>query len=512
MVSLPPTYDVNVFNSAYENICLIADKTWAMNHNDMYRKLNQYLWVQNINWIEKYHENKTKRRVRDIIPDSLLAQYGNYEYDEDRESQYKFSDELSTIESTNSVSNKPESWILDNIEDYFSQLFSETWVHLSVISNEKDIARIDECYNKCCPMLYTIENSSELQLQMRISNDNVRCLWNSPDKTTDKGKSNSQPNYQFHELDDVLKNEQHEHPGVNTTFQHSASKAEFNESKFQEVKSLPSLSAEVPEFFPKISQDIHYEPVPFHQSYSSYSLNERNYNKLYQNGSPLPNFNTFFQNPTIPLVSPRIMTPLIRSPHQWIPRIAPPLHIQIPVCSLTPQIFTSIQSICPMITRPLPIRYDKITQPSQSQVPAPIPVYQRPPELYSDHKRRSQGVDFNNLILLTKNAIKVRRNQSKNPQKSSSLILESSQPNLKSEDDVLQWLNKGYPKKAKEFFTIDSLVNDLDELDIKMDETNKNIPFDPNLSDKNHQNINENEIENANNDKSSLNTDQINSN
>lgn len=178
------------------------------------------------------------------------------------------------------------------------------------------------------------------------------------------------------------------------------------------------------------------------------------------------------------------MTPLIRSHHPWIPRIAPPpLQIQIPVCTIGPQTLTSI---CPIIHRPIQL-HDKII-PAQSQMgPAPIPVYQRPPELYQEHKRKTQGVDFNNLILLTKNAIKARRNPTKNPLPSSTFILESIQPHIKTDNDVIQWLNKSYPKQTKELITINSLVTDLRNLgtnsnivDVKTSDSNQSEPDNDN--------------------------------
>lgn len=125
-----------------------------------------------------------------------------------------------------------------------------------------------------------------------------------------------------------------------------------------------------------------------------------------------------------------------------------------------------MQPFCPaLVQRPLNF-HEKILASPVSSSSGAIPVYQRPAELYQEGPRgriksNQQGVDFNNLILLTKNAMKARRNQSKNPQQASSFILESRQPNLKSETDVLQWLNKGYPKRAREFGRVNSLVSEL---------------------------------------------------
>lgn len=46
MVSTNPSYDVEHFKSAYENISLISDNIWSNNRKNTYQKLNQALWVQ----------------------------------------------------------------------------------------------------------------------------------------------------------------------------------------------------------------------------------------------------------------------------------------------------------------------------------------------------------------------------------------------------------------------------------------------------------------------------------
>ena len=180
--------------------------------------------------------------------------------------------------------------------------------------------------------------------------------------------------------------------------------------------------------------------------------------------------------------------------------MGPPIQIQVPgVCTAVHQpIYSTIQPICPTIIHHPINLHEKIINPGQLN-PAPIPVYQRPAELYQDPTQRRgknhQGVDFNNLILLTKNAMKARRNQSKNPQQASSFILESRQPNLKSENDVLQWLDKGYPKRAREFITVNSLISELSGFESKCDfvrqsetqveETNSEVTEADNLEDSN---------------------------
>ncbi|CAG5080908.1 Protein of unknown function [Cotesia congregata] len=523
--SVISTHDADFFNSLYDNICLIADKTWAFDKQHHYRKLNQRLWVQNFKWIEKYYDKSSPHRVRDVIPDSLLAQYGNYEYNDARESLYKSSQETSIFHSVNLHSpDKPtEPWMLDEVEKCFVHLTLKSSLHgLKGINFFDESIKLttdnDEYYDKCCPLLYTIDNAAELELQRRIANDSVKCLWRSkttPAKTPSNHEQLTQgydcsrvnQQHQLHDNDHkrLTSERKNDDESYSKCFQCPSGVNKKKLPDYEEKdckifqKSLPLLSPEVPEFFPKemivgpTRLDVRYEssvPLPLHYiPLTSSSATERNYyhDKLFpviSSRPQLPNFNAIFQNPGIPLVTPPIMTPLIRSPHHWIPRIAPPLQIQIPVCcSIVPhQNIASLQSICPINHhRPSPIQLnDKIIQSSPStnnfNNQSAIPVYQQPPELYHhDYKRKSHGVDFNNLILLTKSAMKVRRNQSKNPQQNSSFILESRQSNLKSEDDVLQWLNKGYQKRAKEFINVNAIDTDLNEFAGKLNGDNDNF-------------------------------------
>ncbi|KAK1136333.1 hypothetical protein K0M31_000894 [Melipona bicolor] len=99
----------------------------------------------------------------------------------------------------------------------------------------------------------------------------------------------------------------------------------------------------------------------------------------------------------------------------------------------------------------------------QSNHPIPIPVYQHPIELYHEtgQKRKNQGVDFKNLILLTRNAMKAHRGQSKSSQQKPS-YLEGKSRGTKSESEVLQWLDKSYPPKTKEFNALATELRNFD--------------------------------------------------
>lgn len=108
--------------------------------------------------------------------------------------------------------------------------------------------------------------------------------------------------------------------------------------------------------------------------------------------------------------------------------------------------------------------YEKFLPCTQPNSTTPIPVYQRPMELYQEPmlKRKSQGVDFNNLILLTKNSIKMRRGHSK-PIVQQPFLLDSRQSLKTSSHNVqVQWFDKDHcAKKTKEVVTVNTLVSEL---------------------------------------------------
>jgi len=85
-------------------------------------------------------------------------------------------------------------------------------------------------------------------------------------------------------------------------------------------------------------------------------------------------------------------------------------------------------------------------------------------EMYQEPmlKRKNQGVDFNNLILLTKNSIKTRRGHSK-PAVQQPFLLESRQSLKASSHNVqVQWFDRDHgAKKTKEVVTVNTLVSEL---------------------------------------------------
>ncbi|CAK9799786.1 hypothetical protein ANTPLA_LOCUS2105 [Anthophora plagiata] len=129
MISSFPSYDEDLLNSAYANISLIADKAWCFDKEDPFQKLNQSLWIQNCKLIAKYKENGAYRtkRVRDVIPNSHLATYDNYEYNEELESMYKPDDNSTPVSLPNFCwTEVTEPWMLPEVEKHFTWLTSSS--------------------------------------------------------------------------------------------------------------------------------------------------------------------------------------------------------------------------------------------------------------------------------------------------------------------------------------------------------------------------------------------------
>lgn len=75
----------------------------------------------------KYKENGSyqTKSVRDVIPNSRLASYGNYEYNEERENTYKTDDNEGPVSLSNFCwTEVTEPWMLPEVEKHFAWLTS----------------------------------------------------------------------------------------------------------------------------------------------------------------------------------------------------------------------------------------------------------------------------------------------------------------------------------------------------------------------------------------------------
>ena len=128
----------DAFKTACANIILYSDPAWITAEPNEFMKANQELWVR-YNWINNYYKeyniNKLHvsptstetrpRTVRDIIPFSRLAVYGNYEYNEDRELLYAPSNSLKhgyLHENSKPSNYNEEVWMSSEVEAMFEKL------------------------------------------------------------------------------------------------------------------------------------------------------------------------------------------------------------------------------------------------------------------------------------------------------------------------------------------------------------------------------------------------------
>ncbi|XP_025264722.1 uncharacterized protein LOC105251130 [Camponotus floridanus] len=552
MISPLPSYDDELLNSAYANISLIADKIWTYNPEDPFRKLNHSLWIQSCEVIAKYQENSDyrPRLVRDVISESRLAKYGNYEYDEQYEGMYRPDDGKSSdsgLRHFRSTMEAVEPWMLPEVQEHFARLISpnctrshreplvrlSTSISISHINsmfnmqssaipilkcntvrreneiscssfksnwNEKKRQKISPkkskkvgLHNELLPIhksetnngsheksieifaryrRYTIETAAEMQLESRIGSDAVRDIWNS-EKFQQQQQQHRQ-NYQqiARQAQPAV---QHHQQQFYCTLQYQPLilRTEYQRRMLQSPPPPPPpppvLSAEVPEFFPKSSlpsittYNINNKEHRAYQIRYFPSLNDRNYqSELFPYNRPQQEIAaTVFPNTRMSIL-PVTETNMFHSPQEWIQRVAPPVQLQLTASSSSSlPICTSLRSIhdATIVHRPLQI-YEKFLPCTQPSPTTSIPVYQRPMELYQEPtpKRKSQGVDFNNLILLTKNNVKTRRSKGTAQQ---SFLLESKQgPRTSGRNEQLQWFDKDRCTRG-EVVTVNALVSEL---------------------------------------------------
>nr|CAD7572119.1 unnamed protein product [Timema californicum] len=129
--------DSELLESAYAKVGLHADPVWLINEPDVYQRANQVLWVCynrlwhhtrsfRVNYVLPQNRRQT-RSVRDTIPFSRLARYGNYRYNEERESHYTCDDESgdARYEPIVCPEENPEPWMLPEVEQEFKRLKKE---------------------------------------------------------------------------------------------------------------------------------------------------------------------------------------------------------------------------------------------------------------------------------------------------------------------------------------------------------------------------------------------------
>ncbi|XP_034826067.1 uncharacterized protein [Maniola hyperantus] len=194
-------------SSAWAHIALCADLTWASKPPDEFIVANQRLWAQNccvsqvlqdsaIESSQDHCDHKGKqlvqnqendsssgrRSVKDVIPESRLAQfYGNFYYDDIRENCYTCTNENANLRGHNSHrcdnSDLTECWMLPEVEYWFRKLVDDS-TDRSVVPRRRRQYKIlpDDDSERWDPT--EARTAEEATLEARIRS--TRSLWNQP--------------------------------------------------------------------------------------------------------------------------------------------------------------------------------------------------------------------------------------------------------------------------------------------------------------------------------------------
>ncbi|XP_069676370.1 uncharacterized protein [Periplaneta americana] len=485
------------FKTAYAKIGLNSDTVWIADEPDSFQRANQELWVRH-NLVSNLYRNNTDnsqcfsyprrdkaRTVRDTIPFSRLAQYGNYPYNEDREQFYTSDDSSQSQQELSEVKNElpseqcEEIWMSSEVQEEFKRLTSENssenfklWTqqltpftpsrqevtHSEEESSSKRL--LFECWasilltkypklatsignsqhqslfsdntaelnctepidlNRFPTPRYTLQTQAELELHLRINSAEVRDLWNRPS------------------ISDFQTRDLHQRTAVHKPY------AATTQNSHRPPP--PTLNADVPEFYPKTNIEIT----------SSLSDNSESGRKFFPSARDLSHQSELFPYAQInDSISSSIdrNSELERLCYSTASISVASTGIATFTTTMTTEIQQSSSQLHPLrqyappsssiLCKP-PQRWFNIglqqQQRQQQQtashetirhdsVPRSIPVYQRPPEFYTQYQdslfscngtgsRRRQGgggVDFSNLILLTRGSKNLQRMQSSGKQ------------------------------------------------------------------------------------------------
>ncbi|XP_045483386.1 uncharacterized protein LOC123688771 isoform X2 [Harmonia axyridis] len=174
--------------TAYENVALNGDTTWTDSTNT-FQEANKKLFskeqqLKNIRIIEE-----RPRTVKDSIPNSKLATYDDYEYNEARELCYTRSIQKTQIEflsKDTSIDAQEEPWLLQDVDTLF------IWFICCQNQKRNDCGAFEYCNEhgmrqhkpiedqeiKVVSPLLNANGFQEKKLRMAIISDKVKIIWN----------------------------------------------------------------------------------------------------------------------------------------------------------------------------------------------------------------------------------------------------------------------------------------------------------------------------------------------
>ncbi|CAG5055244.1 unnamed protein product [Parnassius apollo] len=155
-------FEVDRYTPAWAHIALCADLTWSTEPPDDFIIANQRLWAQHCRVSQVLQETTespqvvqpanqcgvtdphlttgqengkcSRKSVKDVIPDSRLAQfYGNFYYDDIRENSYKIAKEKISGRGYSGLgcdnSDLTECWMLPEVDYWFRKLMDDTEIN-----------------------------------------------------------------------------------------------------------------------------------------------------------------------------------------------------------------------------------------------------------------------------------------------------------------------------------------------------------------------------------------------
>ncbi|KAG5889590.1 hypothetical protein JTB14_010222 [Gonioctena quinquepunctata] len=161
---------------AYENVAYGADKTWSTEFSSL-QKSNMDLIVRESQLQEPKPIELRPRTVRDCIPQSKLAKYSNYEYNDSRELSYTMEDFKVSQDFPNESIDKVdgEPWMLKEVDDFYK--FYTDYYKNTTGSECSENSKVT-CVTTNFESPFLKSNSlAEYFLKHQVSKDEVKKLW-----------------------------------------------------------------------------------------------------------------------------------------------------------------------------------------------------------------------------------------------------------------------------------------------------------------------------------------------
>ncbi|XP_030756570.1 uncharacterized protein LOC115882550 [Sitophilus oryzae] len=175
--------NTNQLRTAFQNVSFCADTTWSVDQGPFQRaNMGLYLKERQAQFKASRWERISPRTVRDCIPESKLARYANFEYDEARELSYTPAvTRYERLYQTFSGEEVNEPWMLEEIDDLLIGF-------LCYKEHKEDTDSCNEnhdnlpCNNGFCELSYespflNASTFEEMALKLKIKCQSTKMIW-----------------------------------------------------------------------------------------------------------------------------------------------------------------------------------------------------------------------------------------------------------------------------------------------------------------------------------------------